>query len=210
LASAPPLSSPKASVRFKLTPTAAADVTTTTKEKTRQAINAVANFLAKLLNYSYGLSISRKTSDVATGEPPDAKKAKNDDDMGEMRWNKYYDVTFPFEVFHPLREEVTLEVFSSNNNGDDSKSLLDRERQITSILSTKRLDGSAFSTSGVVVIKLQMCNIRGGLALNLENKRKSLSPTAFLQLVDGLGRHVRLALERFITQNQFPFSVHVT
>ena len=210
VASAPSLS-PKASVHFKLT--AAAGVTTT-KEQSRQAINAIANFLVKLLNYSYGLTInsSNKTNDdaAAVGESPEAKKPKNDD-TGDVRWNKYYDVTFPFDVFHPLREEVTGEVYrSSNKDDDDSKSLLDRERQITSILSTKRLDGSAaaaFSTPGVVVIKLQMCNIRGGLVLNLENKRKSLQPTAFLQLVDGLGRHVRLALERFITQNQFPFSV---
>jgi len=226
VASAPSLSS-KASVHFKLTAAAGIPTTkeqspagvTTTKEQSRQAINAISNFLVKLLNYSYGLTInsSYKTNDdaAAVGESPEAKKAKNDD-TGDVRWNKYYDVTFPFDVFHPLRGEVTGEVYRSSNNDDDSnsKSLLDRERQITSILSTKRLDGcsaaAAFSTPGAVVIKLQMCNIRGGLVLNLENKRKSLQPTAFLQLVDGLGRHVRLALERFITQNQIPFSVHVT
>ena len=190
-----------------------------TKELYRQVLDASAHFIGKLLSYSYGLTVTPCSSEVPTGAS-ESKKLKTDDQEPPlndsedmlMKWHKFYNLQFPYNVFHPLREQLAEEIWSRE---DDGKSLLDRERQITSLLSTKQLDDDggddAFPPPGAVIVKCQLSKLpKGVLIFNLENKRKALlKPPIFQKLVQGLGSHVIPSLQRFISQNLFPFVVRL-
>ena len=91
----------------------------TNREMIDQAIDDAGVFLCRLLQYSYGLTVNEvsSSSPKSTGDSK-AKKFPSDDDQLEeeqvvmMRWNKPYNISFPFEVFHPLRTTVTKEIGS--------------------------------------------------------------------------------------------------
>ena len=191
-----------------------------TEELTRQVLDASACFIGKLLSYSYGLTVTPSSSEALTGAS-ESKKLKTDDQEPPlndsedmlMKWHKFYNLQFPYNVFHPLREQLAEEIWSRE---EDGKSLLERERQITLLLSTKQLnDGGgsddAFPPPGAVSLQLRnhlSKPTKGVLIFNLENKPKALlKPPIFQKLVQGLGSHVIPSLQRYISQNLFPFVV---
>ena len=210
------LPNPSVVIVFQLRPNGP-DVT---RDLTDQAINAAGVFLGRLLNFSYGLTVTESESGEDE-EPSKAKKFRRNDEEQQqsvedmvMQWSRPYEISFPFEVFHPIREIVANEIRNRRIEGEFPKSLLDRERQITSILAIKQLGGCApaFYLPGGVVIKchLKYFSQENLVTLNLENNRKVLHPLAFRQLVDGLSGYTAPILELFMIQNLFPFGVYLT
>jgi hypothetical protein len=210
------LPNPSVAIVFQLRPNAY-DVT---RDLIDQAVNAAGIFLGRLLSFSYGITITEASPKPAEDGPPTAKKPRNnyDDQQLEedmvMHWNRTYEISFPFDVFHPLRDTVNEEIRSHHVEVEVGKSLLDRERQITSILAIKQLDGCSppFYTPGGVVITCHLDRSREEslVTLNLMDNRRNLHPVAFRQLAEGLSRYAAPILGLFLSQNLFPFSVYLT
>ena len=216
---APSPSNSSVSVLFQLRPN---DPGVITRALTDQAIDASGVFLGRLLSFSYGIAIVETSSEPAAEDgSPKAKKFRSNYDEQQtaeedmvMQWSRPYDISFLFDVFHPLRETLANEIRSRQVESEVAKSLLDRERQITSILATRKLDGcaSAFYSPGGVAIQCHLDRSREEslVIVKLKNNQKTLQPVAFRQLAEGLGRYVAPILELFLTQNLFPFKVYRT
>lgn len=170
-----------------------------TSEEAIKLCQSVSQFIGSLFNFSYGIQCEENTKVKSKQWKVDSEPSVRDENGSLLKWRTNYLMTVPFDVCSYKRDELTSQVVKDN----DAKSLLDRERAITSLLSCQ----SPENVTPFAVVHFIMCCDLDPLVVMLHFENAVTPKTIFLTLVKDFRRCVSKSVEEYLSETKFQYKL---
>lgn len=178
----------------------------------RKLCHSVGQFIGNLFNFGYGIVVNESTE--VQCKQPKIEFDNFDEDFNDLlfKWRENYTLNVPFNVCHEKRDGLSEEVCI----GKTTKSLLDHQRAITSLLSNQYgelvcMPKNTLTTKDgfkpFAVLDFSMnCDVNVP-SLSLHFKNTNVPNSVFQELVTGFRRCVSKAVQTFLAVNEFLYEV---
>lgn len=170
-------------------------------EPAENLIRSVGQFIGSLFSFSYGIQFEENTQIKKKRKQMNSDFSILHDENGSLlKWRTNYLMTVPFDVCTNKREGLLASQVLLEN---DAKSLLDRERAITSLLSCT----SPENVTPYAVVNFSMSYDVGPLVVSLHFGNTVSPKTFFLKLVTDFRRCVSKSVEDHLIENKLQYKL---
>ncbi|XP_057365194.1 speckle targeted PIP5K1A-regulated poly(A) polymerase-like [Daphnia carinata] len=170
----------------------------TSPEEAENLVRSVGQFVGSLFSFSYGIQFEENTQIKKKHKKIDSNFSIQDENGSLLKWRTNYLMTVPFDVCTNKREELASQVVSEN-----AKSVLDRERAITSLLSCT----SPENVTPFAVVNFSMSYDVDPLVVSLRFGNTVSTKTFFLKLVKDFRRCLSKSVENHLIANNLQYKL---